>query len=144
MHRCGESGGEFAPARTLADAEKAGTQFGQGVGAASLSASAHAQINLIDDVITDGASKRESVDIIRAAGAQPVAVLIALDRMERGGAGDNLSERSAVEDFERDYAMPVIPVATVADLMEFLTSHADPMLADHADAVARYRERYGV
>jgi orotate phosphoribosyltransferase len=55
-----------------------------------------------------------------------------------------LSERSAVEDFERDYGMPVIPVATVADLMEFLTSHADPMLAAHADAVAAYRQRYGV
>ena len=99
---------------------------------------------IVDDVITDGASKRESVELLRREGAEPVAVLIALDRMERGGAGDNLSERSAVEDFERDYAMPVIPVATVADLMEFLTSHADPMLADHADAVARYRERYGV
>jgi orotate phosphoribosyltransferase len=99
---------------------------------------------IVDDVITDGASKRESVELLRREGAEPVAVLIALDRMERGGAGDNLSERSAVEDFERDYAMPVIPVATVADLMEFLTSHADPTLASHADAVARYRARYGV
>ena len=61
-----------------------------------------------------------------ASRAEPVAVLIALDRMERGGAGDNLSEQSAVEDFERDYAMPVIPVATVADLLEFLDSDADP------------------
>jgi orotate phosphoribosyltransferase len=64
--------------------------------------------------------------------------------MERGGTGDNLSERSAVEDFERDYAIPVIPVATVTDLLEFLTSHADPSLAAHADAVAGYRRRYGV
>jgi len=84
------------------------------------------------------------VELLRREGAEPVAVLIALDRMERGGSGENLSERSAVEDFERDYGMPVIPVATVADLMEFLTSHADPLLAHHADAVARYRERYGV
>ena len=75
---------------------------------------------IVDDVITDGASKRESVELIRREGAEPVAVLIALDRMERGGAGDNLSERSAVEDFERDYAMPVIPIATVADLLAFL------------------------
>ena len=75
---------------------------------------------IVDDVITDGASKRESVELLRREGAEPVAVLIALDRMERGGSGDNLSERSAVEDFERDYGMPVIPVATVADLMEFL------------------------
>jgi len=95
-------------------------------------------------VITDGASKRESVELLRREGAEPVAVLIALDRMERGGSGEDLSERSAVEDFERDYGMPVIPVATVADLMEFLTSHADPMFAVHADAVAAYRQRYGI
>ena len=99
---------------------------------------------IVDDVITDGASKRESVELLRREGAEPVAVLIALDRMERGGAGDNLSERSAVEEFERDYAIPVIPVATVADLLDFLTSHADPTLAAHADAVFAYRARYGV
>jgi len=99
---------------------------------------------IVDDVITDGASKRESVELLRREKAEPVAVLIALDRMERGGAGDNLSERSAVEEFERDYAIPVIPVATVADLLDFLTSHADPTLSAHADAVSAYRLRYGV
>ena len=99
---------------------------------------------IVDDVITDGASKRESVELLRRERAEPVAVLIALDRMERGGAGDNLSERSAVEDFERDYAIPVIPVATVEDLLEFLSTHADPSLAAHADAVAGYRRRYGI
>ena len=99
---------------------------------------------IVDDVITDGASKRESVELLRREQAEPVAVLIALDRMERGGAGDNLSERSAVEEFERDYAIPVIPVATVADLLAFLTSHADATLAAHADAIAAYRQRYGI
>lgn len=99
---------------------------------------------IVDDVITDGASKRESVQLLRAQGAEPVAVLIALDRMERGGNQDNLSERSAVEDFERDYAMPVMPVATLTDLMDFLRSSADPALAAHAAPVAAYRDRYGV
>jgi orotate phosphoribosyltransferase len=99
---------------------------------------------IVDDVITDGASKRESVELLRREQAEPVAVLIALDRMERGGAGDNLSDRSAVEDFERAYAIPVIPVATVADLLDFLTSHADATLAAHADAIAAYRRRYGI
>jgi orotate phosphoribosyltransferase len=99
---------------------------------------------IVDDVITDGASKRESVELLRREQAEPVAVLIALDRMERGGAGDNPSDRSAVEDFERDYAIPVIPVATVADLLAFLTSHADATLAAHADAIAAYRRRYGI
>ncbi|MGZ5205816.1 MAG: orotate phosphoribosyltransferase [Caldimonas sp.] len=98
---------------------------------------------IVDDVITDGASKRESVELIRREGATPVAVLIALDRMERGGTDDKLSSQSAVMDFERDQGLPVIAIATLADLMEFLNSDANSSLAVHADAVARYRERYG-
>ena len=99
---------------------------------------------IVDDVITDGASKRESVELLRREGAEPVAVLIALDRMERGGAGDNLSAHSAVEDFERDFGLPVIAIATLADLLDYLNSDADPSLAAHTDAVTRYREKYGV
>ncbi|MEP7302647.1 MAG: orotate phosphoribosyltransferase [Caldimonas sp.] len=98
---------------------------------------------IVDDVITDGASKRESVDLIRREGASPVAVLIALDRMERGGSDDKLSAHSAVADFERDLGLPVIAIATLADLMDFLDSDADSPLAPHAAAVARYRGRYG-
>jgi len=98
---------------------------------------------IVDDVITDGASKRESVELIRREGATPVAVLIALDRMERGGTDDNLSRHSAVMDLERDLGLPVIAIATLADLMEFLNSDGDSPLAAHAEAVARYRERYG-
>ncbi len=71
-------------------------------------------------MITDGASKRESVELIRRERAEPVAVLIALDRMERGGTGANLSTRSAVEDFERDHGLPVIAIATLADLLRVL------------------------
>jgi orotate phosphoribosyltransferase len=99
---------------------------------------------IVDDVITDGASKRESVELIRKERATPVAVLIALDRMERGGSGDNLSAQSAVMDFERDHGLPVFAIATLADLLEFLNSDADSPLADHIDAVARYRDKYGV
>ncbi len=99
---------------------------------------------IVDDVITDGASKRESVELLRREGAEPVAVLIALDRMERGGPGDNLSAHSAVEDFERDFGLPVVAIATLADLLDYLNSDADPSLAAHTDAVMRYREKYGV
>jgi orotate phosphoribosyltransferase len=102
------------------------------------------RVVIIDDVITDGASKRESVHMIRSHGAQPVAVLIALDRMERGGSDDNLSARSAVEDFERDHGMPVVAIATVADLLRYLRASGDPRLSAHIDGVAAYRERYGV
>ena len=115
-----------------------------GEGGTLIGATLRGRVVVIDDVITDGASKRESVDMIRAAGAEPAAVLIALDRMERGGTDDNLSAHSAVEDFERDYGMPVIAIATLNDLMHYLQSNADPQLNAHFAGVAAYRQRYGV
>ncbi|HEV7912158.1 MAG TPA: orotate phosphoribosyltransferase [Albitalea sp.] len=102
------------------------------------------RVVIVDDVITDGASKRESVEMIRAAGAEPVAVLIAMDRTERGGRDDNLSAHSAVEDFQRQYGLPVVAIATLADLMQYLRSNDDPNLSEHFARVAAYRERYGV
>ncbi|HJV60972.1 MAG TPA: orotate phosphoribosyltransferase [Albitalea sp.] len=115
-----------------------------GEGGTMVGAPLKGRVVIIDDVITDGASKRESVEMIRAAGAEPVAVLIAMDRMERGGRDDNLSAHSAVEDFQREYRLPVISIATLADLMQYLQSTDDPALAAHASRVAAYRQRYGV
>ena len=102
------------------------------------------RVVIVDDVITDGASKRESVEMIRQAGAEPAAVLIALDRMERGGTDDNLSAHSAVEDFGRAYGLPVISIATLTDLLQYLQTNADPALGMHFARVVAYRERYGV
>lgn len=102
------------------------------------------RVVIIDDVITDGASKRESVALIRQAGAEPSAVLIALDRMERGGAEGQLSARSAVEEFTLDHGLPVHAIATLADLLHYLESGADPALSMHRAAVVAYRQRYGV
>jgi orotate phosphoribosyltransferase len=115
-----------------------------GEGGTMVGAPLTGRVVIIDDVITDGASKRESVDMIRAAGAEPAAVLIALDRMERGGTDDNLSERSAVEEIERQYGMPVLAIATLSDLLQYLRSNDDPALREHFGRVAAYRERYGV
>ena len=115
-----------------------------GEGGTLVGATLRGRVVVIDDVITDGASKRESVDMIRAAGAEPAAVLIALDRMERGGTDDKLSAHSAVEDFERDYGMPVVAIATLNDLMHYLQSNADPHRSAHFAGVAAYRQRYGV
>ncbi|MEO8079145.1 MAG: orotate phosphoribosyltransferase [Caldimonas sp.] len=115
-----------------------------GEGGIVVGAPLQGRVVIVDDVITDGASKRESVELIRRERAEPVAVLIALDRMERGGTGANLSTRSAVEDFERDHGLPVIAIATLADLLDYLNSGADPTLEAHAKAVANYRERYGI
>jgi orotate phosphoribosyltransferase len=115
-----------------------------GEGGTMVGAPLQGRVVIIDDVITDGASKRESVEMIRGAGARPVAVLIALDRMERGGRDDNLSAHSAVEDFTSAYGMPVAAIATLTDLMQYLRSTDDPALSAHLSRVAAYRERYGV
>jgi orotate phosphoribosyltransferase len=95
------------------------------------------RVLIVDDVISAGTSVRESVEMIRAAGATPAGVLIALDRQERG-QGD----LSAVQEVQRDYGIPVIAVAGLADLMSFLAHHSE--FAAHQAAVAAYRERYGV
>jgi orotate phosphoribosyltransferase len=99
------------------------------------------RVVIIDDVLTDGASKRESVDIIRAAGADPVAVLIAMDRMERK-LDDGPSE-SAVQTFEAEYGIPVFAIANLDDLMDWFGHDGAGPFAQHAGAVAAYRARYG-
>lgn len=117
---------------------------GHGEGGTLVGAKLAGRVVVIDDVITDGASKRESVELIRNAQAQPAAVLIALDRMERGGSDVRLSDRSAVEDFTRSHGLPVHAIATLADLLQYLDSSADPALVQHRAAVVAYRQRYGV
>ena len=95
------------------------------------------RVLIIDDVISAGTSVRESVEMIRAAGATPCGVVIALDRMERG-----TGELSAVQEVGRDYGIPVVAVATLDDLMAYLRQRPD--FKDYEAAVARYRQQYGV
>ena len=95
------------------------------------------RVLIIDDVISAGTSVRESVDLIRAAGATPAAVLIALDRQERG-QGD----LSAVQEVERNYGIPVLSVATLTDLIDYLSGHPD--LENKLAAVRAYRSSYGI
>ena len=95
------------------------------------------RVLIIDDVISAGTSVRESVDIIRAAGATPGGVVIALDRMERG-----TGELSALQEVQRDYGIPVVSVASLDDLMAFLRDRPDSKASEAA--VARYRQEYGV
>lgn len=97
------------------------------------------RVIIIDDVISAGTSVRESVEIIRAEGATPVAVVIALDRMERG-----LAELSAVQEVERNAGIPVISIASLDDLMAVLEKSGDDgQNKQYRDAVGRYREQYG-
>jgi orotate phosphoribosyltransferase len=108
-----------------------------GEGGTLVGAPVAGRVLIVDDVISAGTSVRESVELIRAAGATPAGVLIALDRQERG-----LGELSAVQEVQRDYGIPVIAVAGLRDLMAYLEHH--PEFAMHQTAVARYREQYGV
>ena len=95
------------------------------------------RVLIIDDVISAGTSVRESVELIRAAGATPAAVLIALDRQERGQ-----SDLSAVQEVERNYGIPVLSVATLTDLIDYLSGHPD--LENKLAAVRAYRSSYGI
>jgi orotate phosphoribosyltransferase len=110
-----------------------------GEGGTIVGAKLAGRVMIIDDVITDGASKREAVEIIRANGATPVGVVIALDRMERGQGS-----LSAVQEFERDAGIPVISIANLDDLMGLLEKSADDAQnRQYREAVVRYREQYG-
>ena len=113
-----------------------------GEGGTLVGAKLTGKVVIIDDVISAGTSVRESVDMIRAAGAEPCAVLIALDRMERGARDGVMSELSAVQEVSKNYGIPVISIGSLADLFTFLS--ADPAMAQHKDAVAAYRSKYGV
>ena len=115
-----------------------------GEGGALVGAPLAGRVVIIDDVITGGASKRESVQIIQAAGAQAAAVLIALDRMERGGSDGQLAARSAVEEFTHAFGVPVFSIATLTDLLQYLDASGDAALAAFRPAVSAYRDRYGV
>ena len=113
-----------------------------GEGGVLVGAPLQGRVVIIDDVITAGTSVRESVEIIRHAGAQPAAVLIALDRMERAGPDDALSPHSAVQDVANNYGIPVISIASLDDIMALLEH--DDQFGEHREAVAAYRNKYGV
>jgi orotate phosphoribosyltransferase len=92
---------------------------------------------IVDDVISAGTSVRESVEIIRQGGAYPAGVAIALDRMEKG-----TGELSAVQEVRQNYGIPVIGIASLDDLIAYLTNEGG--MTNELGAVQRYRDRYGV
>jgi orotate phosphoribosyltransferase len=108
-----------------------------GEGGLLVGAPLRGRVLIVDDVITAGTSVRESVELIRAQGAVPAGVLIALDRKERGQG-----ERSAVQEVREAFGIPVVAIATVDDLMTFIAGR--PELAAYDAAVRAYRAQYGV
>jgi orotate phosphoribosyltransferase len=94
------------------------------------------RVLIIDDVISAGTSVRESVDIIRAAGAEPAGIAIALDRQERGAG-----ERSAAQEIKQEFGIPCVAIAGLDDLIRHLG--ARPGAEVDVEAIEDYRKRYG-
>jgi orotate phosphoribosyltransferase len=116
-----------------------------GEGGELVGAPLRGRVMIVDDVITDGAAKREALELIRAHGAQPAGVVIMLDRMERTGADGALSSVSAVRAFEHATGVPVISIANLDDLIGLLQSDS-PLVAtarSHLASIETYRQRYG-
>lgn len=101
------------------------------------------RVLIVDDVITDGASKREAVELICAEGGTPIGCVIAFDRQERGiKEGDTCS---AAQRFQGDFGLPVYAAATLDDLILLLEEDADfPGASEALPKILAYKDQYGV
>ncbi|MBI5438514.1 MAG: orotate phosphoribosyltransferase [Nitrosomonadales bacterium] len=108
-----------------------------GEGGTTVGAPLKGRVLIVDDVVSAGTSVRESIELIRAAGAVPCGVAIALDRMERGQG-----ELSAVQEVQRNFGIPVVSIVTLDDLLGYLQGEA--ALVQNLATVQSYRNRYGV
>ena len=115
-----------------------------GEGGTLVGAPVQGRVLIIDDVISAGTSVRESINLITSAGATPCGVTIALDRQEKATENGQDAEHSAVQDVERRFGLPVVAIATLGDLLQYLNAQSDSGLAEHRQRVLAYRERYGV
>lgn len=108
-----------------------------GEGGHLMGASLRGRVLIVDDVITAGTAIRESITLIRSAGATPCGVLIALDRQERGQG-----PRSAAQEVSDEFGLPVIAIARLTELLAYTGTRAE--LATHRDALLAYRAQYGI
>jgi orotate phosphoribosyltransferase len=100
------------------------------------------RVVIVDDVISSGAAKREAIEIIRAAGAEPVSILLALDRQERGEGA-----LSAVQEVESEYGVRCVSIITLTDLIDALSRPVGGrtrVSAEQLTSLQAYRDRYGV
>lgn len=107
-----------------------------GEGGSIVGAPLEGRVLIIDDVITAGTAVREVMNIISDAGAEPAGVVIGLDRQERG-QGD----KSAVQEVEDDYQVPVASIVTLAQIVEYLKLQGDSQKVEKIEA---YRQQYGI
>lgn len=108
-----------------------------GEGGKLVGAELKGKVLIIDDVISAGTSVRESVEIIRAAGAEPAGVIIALDRQERGQG-----QLSAIQEVQAEHNIPVLNIISLNDLLGYLKDSSD--FGEYLSAVTAYREQFGV
>jgi orotate phosphoribosyltransferase len=108
-----------------------------GEGGQLIGAPLRGRVLIVDDVITAGTAIRESITLIRAAGASPCGVLIALDRQERGQ-----SALSAAQEVEREFGLPVVAIARLEELLAYTDTHSE--LGAQREALLAYRARYGL
>ena len=115
-----------------------------GEGGLLVGAPVRGRVLIIDDVMSAGTSVGESIAMIRAAGATPSGVAIALDRQERASQAGQDAPWSAVQYVTQQLQLPVAAIATLDDLLAFLEQGKDPALTAFAAPVQAYRSRYGV
>lgn len=108
-----------------------------GEGGVLVGAPLQGKVWILDDVITAGTSVRESVEIIRGAGATPAGVVIALDRREKGQ-----NQSSAVQEVSQQFGIPVLPIISLTEIMEFIEQNPD--YADQLAIIRGYRQQYGI
>ena len=106
-----------------------------GEGGVLVGAPLQGQVIILDDVITAGTSVRESVALINQAGATPAGVVIALDRQEKGQ-----NDSSAVQEVEQQYAMPVVSIVNLANIVDYLAENASEQL----NSIKAYQQLYGI
>ena len=113
-----------------------------GEGGNMVGAELQGNIAIIDDVITAGTAIRESFELITNAGAKPSAVFLALDRQELGQKDGKPTETSAIQQVETEFNLPVVSIATLSDLIDYLKQQPDQ--AKNLDKMQAYREQYGI
>lgn len=108
-----------------------------GEGGVLVGAPLQGKVWILDDVITAGTSVRESVEIIRNAGATVAGVVIALDRQEKGQ-----NQTSAVQEVSQQFGIPVLPIISLTEIIEFIEQN--PSYADQLAIIRGYRQQYGI
>ena len=115
-----------------------------GEGGTLVGAPLKGRVLIVDDVMSAGTAARESITIIRAAGAVPHAVAIALDRQEKATENGVDSDHSAVQYVRRQLGLAVCSIAKLSDLLQYLALQSNTGLAADHQRVIAYRNRYGV